>query len=78
MPSRKLRGNMRRPGCEAAIGVLRRVPEGGTQAIEEPGPWHRRLDGARFLDAASFVAGADWENCWSKMAEQKRSSTWPR
>lgn len=30
-------------------------------AIKQTGPWHSLLDGASFLGAGTFVAGADWE-----------------
>ncbi|UKA59720.1 DUF5107 domain-containing protein [Arthrobacter sp. FW306-2-2C-D06B] len=35
-------------------------------AIEETGPWHSLLDGASFLGAETFVAGADWEELLAK------------
>lgn len=36
------------------------------EAIEETGPWHSLLDGASFLGAGTFVAGADWEELLAK------------
>lgn len=36
------------------------------EAIEQTGPWHSLLDGASFLGAGTFVAGADWEERLAK------------